>query len=452
MLVNEAETIQPTDTSEVVLVTDAANGSYSLKCAGSTYLKHTPAGDGSNATASFWLKNFDIGGQMTVFADANSKLAFGPYSTYSCISCNSGVASQVLTSEINKYWKTADWNHVVVRKNSSDEYSCFINGNKVANTTGDYWTHDTYLSIGCRISGNTVGRQVTGLIDDFRLYHTCLTDNDIVDLYKAKAYITDKGDIMCGEFVEDKTDTMVTEKGTTEALEFMEDFSVNGEYERIEYLEFSEKEYIDTGLAFPDENIPIIIETEVVKTTLSSNDCLAGCGNGSWSGPVMLNCHNGTCEFGVNGYATASDGSGSIAANERLTIRVELGTKKEEHFWYKNGQKINLGAKAYNDRTGSSSTLYIGAFHVGTGPSVVGDSCWIGHLYSFKVWYGGYSRILVPARRKSDGVLGLYDAAGSGFYPNISGNGGLKAGQNVDKTEATFYKNGKILSREIMEI
>jgi hypothetical protein len=158
MIRNEAETIQPTTVSNIILTTDAASGGYSLKCAESTYLKHTPAGDGSNATASFWLKNFDTSGQMVVFADANSKLAFGPYSTYSCISCQSGVASQVMTSEINKYWKTADWNHVVVRKNSSNEYSCFINGTKVANTTGDHWTHDTYLSVGCRISSNVVGR------------------------------------------------------------------------------------------------------------------------------------------------------------------------------------------------------------------------------------------------------------------------------------------------------
>lgn len=103
MLRNEAETIQPTTVSNVVLTNDSASGNYSLSCTGSTVIQHASSGDGSNATASFWLKNFNTSGQMVVFADANSKLAFGPYGNYNCISCQSGVTSQVLTSELNKY-------------------------------------------------------------------------------------------------------------------------------------------------------------------------------------------------------------------------------------------------------------------------------------------------------------------------------------------------------------
>ena len=290
-----------------------------------------------------------------------------------------------------------------------------------------------------------------GYISDFRFYVTCLSDNDIMELYKTKAYITDKGDIETYHFIEDKTQAQVTSNYCFEVDECYEDFEVGSDYERIEYIEFSETQYIDTGLAFTDANIPITIEADIVKTSLSSNDCLAGCGNTAWSGPVMLNCHNGTCEFGVNGYATASDGSGSITANERLIIRAELGTKKEEHFWYKNGQKINLGTKAYNDRTSSSSTLYIGAFHVGTSVSIASGSCWIGHLYSFKVWYGGSSRILVPAKRKSDNAFGLYDMAEHNFYPNI-GSGSLSGGPIINNSEAKIYKDQHILGRNIIEI
>lgn len=287
-------------------------------------------------------------------------------------------------------------------------------------------------------------------IDDVRIYNSVLTVDDIKDIYNVGAKITVSGDILTNNFIEEKTST-VTKKHTVESSELKEDFTAGAGYERLDYIEFSGAEYINTGLAFSNANIPIIIEADIVKTQLSSNNCLAGCGNSAWTGPVMLNCHNGTCEFGVNGYATASDGSGSITANERLLIRAELYTKKENHNWYKNGKKINLGTNAYKDRTGSTSTLYIGAFHVGTGTSIASGSCWIGRLYSFKVWYGGSLRFLVPARRTADGVLGLYDMAGTGFYTNIGG-GTLKVGQNINKTEAKFYKNGSILGRTINEL
>lgn len=288
-------------------------------------------------------------------------------------------------------------------------------------------------------------------IDDVRIYNSVLTESDIKDLYATGAKITKSGDILTANITERKT-IGVTKKQNVEVAEFREDFVVGSGYERLDYIEFSEKEYIDTGLAFSDANIPIIIEADIVKTAISGNDCLAGCGIGSsWKGPVMLNFHNYTLEFGVNGYSTASDGSGSIALNERMSIRAEIYTNGNDHRWYKNGNRINLGSNAYGDRTSSNSTLYIGAFHNETGNSIASGSCWIGRLYSFKVWYGGSYRFLVPARRTSDGVLGLYDMAGTGFYTNIGG-GALLAGQNINKTETKIYKNNNILGRQVIEI
>jgi hypothetical protein len=41
--------------------------------------------------------------------------------------------------------------------------------------------------------------------------------------------------------------------------------------------------------------------------------------------------------------------------------------------------------------------------------------------------------------------------AGTGFYAKI-GSGALKAGQNINKTEAKFYKNGSVLGRTINEL
>lgn len=178
MLHNEAGINQPSSITQLGLSEEFAVGKYSGVFNGSTYITHPTFGDGSEATASFWIKDFNTSGQMVVFADANSGLAFGPYSTYSCVSCRSGYNSQILTSVVNTYWKADDWNHVVVRKDKNNKYSCAINGNLIEPTTGDYWSHSTYCIVGARYSSG-YGRQTVGKIDDFRLYYTYLSDNDI---------------------------------------------------------------------------------------------------------------------------------------------------------------------------------------------------------------------------------------------------------------------------------
>ena len=134
-----------------------------------------------------------------------------------------------------------------------------------------------------------------------------------------------------------------------------------------------------------------------------------------------------------------------------MSIRAEIYTNGNDHRWYKNGNRINLGSGAYKDRTSSNSTLYIGAFHNGTSNSIASGSCWIGRLYSFKVWYGGDCRILVPAKRKSDSAFGLYDMAGHNFYPNVGG-GSLSGGATINSTEAKIYNDQHILGRNIIEI
>jgi hypothetical protein len=50
-----------------------------------------------------------------------------------------------------------------------------------------------------------------GYISDFRFYVTCLSADDVAELYKTKAYITDKGDVESHQLVE-KTENLINEK------------------------------------------------------------------------------------------------------------------------------------------------------------------------------------------------------------------------------------------------
>lgn len=63
-----------------------------------------------------------------MFADYNSRLAFGFYSgTKAIISC--GGQSSAVVSNLNTSWQSG-WNHVVITRDSST-FSCYLNGTKL---------------------------------------------------------------------------------------------------------------------------------------------------------------------------------------------------------------------------------------------------------------------------------------------------------------------------------
>lgn len=78
--------------------------------------------------------------------------------------------------------------------------------------------------------------------------------------------------------------------------------------------------WINTGVIFNNASIPIHISADVTPTETSGNNCLAGCGNSNWNGPVMLNFCGGKLEFGTGGYSTSNETHGAFAANERMVV------------------------------------------------------------------------------------------------------------------------------------
>lgn len=81
-------------------------------------------------------------------------------------------------------------------------------------------------------------------MSDFRLYHTCLSDQDILDLYKTKGYISNLGDMNSTEFVEGKSQAQVTKKNTFENKTINE--TVDNKYMFLEYIQSTGTQYIDT--------------------------------------------------------------------------------------------------------------------------------------------------------------------------------------------------------------
>ena len=211
LLYNETGLTQPSTKNNIVLSTDSGVGTYSLNCQGTTEIATSNICDISQGTtASFWVKGNIPTDSRLVFADSNSKTAFGFFNNGQAIITCAGYG-HACVSNIKTGWKT-DWNHIVVTRDSSGTVSCYLNNNKLSLSSSQEWTHtiENTLSIGCRYNGGWTS-YYTGLIDDFRFYATCLSSDDIKNLYQTKAYISDKGDIMCNEFVE-KFENIINEK------------------------------------------------------------------------------------------------------------------------------------------------------------------------------------------------------------------------------------------------
>lgn len=223
LLYNETGLAQPSTKNNIVLSTDSGVGTYSLNCQGNTEIIMPNVCDISQGvTISFWVKCSIPTDSRLIFADSHSQTAFGFFNNGQAIITCAGYG-HACVSNIRTNWKS-DWNHIIVQRNSSGNVSCYLNGVQLSLSGSQEWTHsvtDT-LSIGCRYSGGWTS-YFSGLIDDFRFYATWLSLNDIKEIYQTKAYISDKGDIMCTEFIEGKSQAQVTSKGIFEANEFYED-------------------------------------------------------------------------------------------------------------------------------------------------------------------------------------------------------------------------------------
>jgi hypothetical protein len=73
-------------------------------------------------------------------------------------------------------------------------------------------------------------------------------------------------------------------------------------------------------------------------------------------------------------------------------------------------------------------------------------------MYSFKVWSdAGLIRDFIPAKRRSDGVVGLYDAVNKQFYTN-AGSGTFTAGPVLTDRSAAFFESQNAAGRNIIEV
>lgn len=205
MLVDEAGLSEVTNTRNVDLSENAASGQYSLQ-SNDTWIKTMSNSQYQrDITLSAWVNPASFGGDCIIIGGCYLTVTgAGKLSAY-CYGKNPAgyhTGSTVMS--------VGTWYHLAVVWDGS---TCvgYINGEQefTKSSTGSADSSPNHLKkdIG---SENGTSRKFNGLIDDVRIYHTALSADDIKDLYSAKAYITNEGDIETHQFIE-KTENIITE-------------------------------------------------------------------------------------------------------------------------------------------------------------------------------------------------------------------------------------------------
>ena len=214
------------------------------------------------------------------------------------------------------------------------------------------------------VTGNT--RQMTGLYESCRLTVSVLAD---------------QGGMSGHEVV----------------IEAREVVGIRERYDRLEYIESTGQQYIDTGYK-PNGGTRIVMDIEKLGTDLTvlfgNQDESAGVGVMASSSTVYYN------------YAGDVFGSELPASGGRVTVDADRNVLTYGD--------VTVQADAVEFSSDKTEFLFVSNF---TGGSV--DSVWTSaRLYSCRIYDGGVIvRDYVPAMNR-EGIAGLYDTIGDGFYPS----------------------------------
>ena len=192
-------------------------------------------------------------------------------------------------------------------------------------------------------------------------------------------------------------------------------------YQRLEYIFKSNKAYIDTGVV-SSNHIAIFYDFMLIN---------ANVGNDIISSPYGWSAEN---------HWTAERAFGVGIGNNKYEYRVAYGSgghhyiDKNVPFWgvgdmsrtsWKLKQRYNISLNANHDfcingekilsLDGTKEFVGLGTITIGSGKNTI-------NMYSLIITYDGKPvRNFIPAKRKLDGVIGMYDLVGRKFYTSPNG-------------------------------
>lgn len=195
-------------------------------------------------------------------------------------------------------------------------------------------------------------------------------------------------------------------------------------YTQLEYIEGTGTQYIDTGY-FPCELTRVV--TAITPTSGNTTNGVFGGRTDNNVSTFSLWCVNGVfrTDFDTNSQHVTTD------------VRVETGVRVEVD---KDRGTTKLGSKTFTQTgTGFRAANSMHVFAVN--PDSSGLRYFRGRIETFSIYESGLlEHELVPARRASDGAVGMYDTVAGVFLAN-SGTGAFKAEPDELK-ETVIYEGG----------
>ena len=273
-----------------------------------------------------------------------------------------------------------------VRTIRLDSAGLYVDSTKVVSITPKSFTSPVPISLfGLNNDGTVISRT------SFRCHSMKVWDNDT--LIRDLIPVLDMDNVPC--LYDKVSEEFFYNKGTG-SFKYAE--LIDEEYESIEYLESTGREFIDTemNISTSRDTIEVVyqsLEDVKYKWIFGEHDTNARFGVGTGDGSGQRNVAYGT--------GTAKVADSYIFNNPHTLLADTTGV-------YIDGTKIT-SYKAFT----SSSTIYL--FNLNLNGT---NYCNKARIYSYRHWRDGkLVREMIPVKRLLDGEAGLYDKANKVFYP-----------------------------------
>ncbi len=197
----------------------------------------------------------------------------------------------------------------------------------------------------------------------------------------------------------------------TERRKMMAGKGLPSEYERLEYIENTSTAYINTGI---DASHFDKVYCKVVRVAITGNwDTIWGTRiRNNNNARSLIVTSSDMFWFNHNTYDAVS------------AIPCVLGETYET--LYENG-KYTINGQAIiaadgNPRNTNPCYIFVGNSTLSNPPGTSGNFYAKAKIFDFKMYKGETMLLsLIPAKRKSDGVIGMYDLVGRKFYTSPNG-------------------------------
>lgn len=239
-----------------------------------------------------------------------------------------------------------------------------------------------------------------GNIADFKIYNTSLSSSDIKDLYETRMIIDNKGNIYCEKLIDKQSSCeFPNNEGLIKATDFMvsNEAQINGEYELLEYIESTGSQYIDTGVYYSES---LSFDIDFSNFTSATSTYILGTEN-----PLF-------------GLARRLDNQiGWFSKSDQMYVYDSFSTNGRYHVKCSSTGFSCNGVSSYpqsdsGNTTGSNTFRLFGGRYSTTPNSAY-------RLHSCKIYDRNILiRNYVPVKRKSDGVIGLFDKVEGILYTN----------------------------------